>query len=87
MDSLHLDPKKTALVLIDLQNGIVGRVTTPYSTAEVVQRGRRLAQAFRAKGAAVVYVRVDMADFLALPVDEPSRPPNAPPPPAAASEL
>lgn len=84
---LHLDPKKTALVLIDLQNGIVARVTAPYSSSEVVQKGNRLAQAFRAKGATVVYVRVDMGDFLALPVDEPARDPNAPPPPAAASEL
>jgi nicotinamidase-related amidase len=87
VDSLHLDPKKTALVLIDLQNGIVARATAPYSSAEVVQRSRRLAQAFRTKGATVVYVRVDMGDFLTLPVDEPSRPPNAPPPPAAASDL
>ena len=87
MDSLHLDPKKTALVLIDLQNGIVARTTAPYSSAEIVQKGNRLARAFRAKGATVVYVRVDMGNFLALPVDEPSRDPNAPLPPATASEL
>jgi nicotinamidase-related amidase len=87
MDSLHLDPKKTALVLIDLQNGIVARTTTPYSTAEVAQNGNRLARAFRAKGATVVYVRVNMGNFLALPVDEPSRAPGEPPPPAIASEL
>jgi nicotinamidase-related amidase len=87
MNSLHLDPKKTALVLIDLQNGIVARTTAPYSSGEVVQEGSRLAQAFRAKGATVVYVRVDMGNFLALPVDEPPRAPAAPAPPAMASEL
>ena len=52
-----------------------------------MQKGNRLAQAFRAKGATVVYVRVDMADFLALPADEPFRAPGAPAPPAMASEL
>jgi nicotinamidase-related amidase len=87
MDSLHLDPKKTALVLIDLQNGVVARTTVPYSSAEVVQKGNRLAQAFRARGATVVYVRVEMGNFLALPVDEPTRAPGAPAPPAMASEL
>jgi nicotinamidase-related amidase len=87
MNSLRLDPKKTALVLIDLQNGIVARQTAPYSTAEVVRNGNRLAQAFRARGATVVYIRVEMANMLQLPVDEPMRDPNAPPPPAAASEL
>jgi nicotinamidase-related amidase len=87
LDSSHLDPKRTALVLIDLQNGIVSRQTTPYSAAEVVQKGNRLARAFRAAGATVVYIRVDMANVLQLPVDEPMRDPNAPPPPAIASEL
>jgi nicotinamidase-related amidase len=87
MDSLHLDPKKTALVLIDLQNGVVARTTTPYSSAEVVQKGNQLARAFRAKGATVVYVREDMGNFLALPADEPSRAPGSPAPSAMASEL
>jgi len=87
MDALHLDPKKTALVLIDLQNGIVARTTSPYSSLEVVQKGNRLAQAFRAKGATVVYVRVDLGNFLALPADEPARAPGAAPLPAIASEL
>src|SRR5271154_6151977 len=87
VEQLHLDPKKTALVLIDLQNGIVARTTTPYSSAQVVQSGRRLALAFREKGATVVYVRVDMGNFLALPADEPSRAPGSPAPSAMASEL
>ena len=87
MSSLHLDPKKTALIVIDLQKGIVARSVVPHSGAEIVQRSNRLAKRFREMGATVVYVRVDMADFLELPVDAPSRDPNAPPPPPSASEL
>ncbi|MFC0505601.1 hypothetical protein [Micromonospora costi] len=44
-----LDPR-TALVLIDLQRGIVAAPTAPYPAAEVVARGVRLADAFRARG-------------------------------------
>jgi nicotinamidase-related amidase len=87
MTALHLDPKKTALVLIDLQNGIVATPTVPYSSAEVMAKGKLLAQTFRSKGATVVYVRVDMGNVLDLPVDSPMRDPSAPPPPASASEL
>ena len=87
MSSLQLAPEKTALVLIDLQHGIVAMQTAPYTTAEVVQRSRTLVDHFREKGAPVIYVRVNMADFRKLPVDAPHRDPNAPPPPAIASEL
>jgi nicotinamidase-related amidase len=88
MSSLQLDAKKTALVLIDLQNGIMAFPNPgPYSCADVMQNASRLAEAFRAKGATVVYIRVDMNDVLKLPVDTPMRDPNAPPPPASASEL
>jgi nicotinamidase-related amidase len=87
MTSFHLEPKKTALVLIDLQNGIVSASTAPYSASDIIRKGNLLAQTFRAKGATVVYVRVDMANLLQLPVDKPSRDPNAPPPPPLASEL
>jgi len=87
MSSLRLDPKKTALVLIDLQHGIVSVPTVPYPAADVVRRGNELAKAFRSQGAAVVYVRVDMANVLHPPVDQPMRDPKAPPPPPSASEL
>jgi len=50
-----------------------------------LQRG--IAKRFREKGALVVYVRVDVANLLHLPVDAPSRDPNAPLPPASFSEL
>jgi nicotinamidase-related amidase len=87
LNSLNLEPEKTALVLIDLQNGIVAVPTAPYASAEVVEKSRLLAEAFRAKGAPVIYVRVNTGDLLHLPVDAPHRDPNAPPPPAIASEI
>lgn len=58
-----LDPR-TALVVIDLQQGIVGMPTQPHTGAEVVARTAELADAFRAKGLPVVLVRVSFAaDF------------------------
>jgi nicotinamidase-related amidase len=61
--------------------------TAPYSGAEIVERSSRLANCFREKNAPVVYVRVDVANLLALPVDAAPRDPNTPPPPASFSEL
>ncbi|HXC96921.1 MAG TPA: isochorismatase family protein [Edaphobacter sp.] len=87
MPPLQLDPAKTALVIIDLQNGIVGRPVVPHTAAEIVGRSARLAQAFREKGSPVVYVRVDLADLLHLPADECFRSPSDPLPPVTASEL
>ena len=55
-----LDPK-TALVLIDLQHGIVAPPAVPYSGAEVVARGKELADAFRAHGLPVVLVNVSFS--------------------------
>ncbi len=71
MADLQLDPRKTALVLIDLQNAIVAMSTAPYPAARVVENSAKLAEAFRAHGAPVVYVRVDVNDLLQLPVDQP----------------
>lgn len=78
---IELDPKTTALVLIDLQAGIVGMPVVPHSGAEVVARGIALARRFREAGALVVPVRVafapDMADAPPQAVDEPmQRPPG-----------
>ena len=66
MNSLELDPKKTALVIIDLQQGIVARAAAPHSSAKVMERSSQLAKAFRVKGGIVVYVRVNMSDALRL---------------------
>ncbi|MFJ6787086.1 isochorismatase family protein [Streptomyces angustmyceticus] len=48
----------TALVLIDLQRGIAGLPGAPLPSAEVVERGARLAAAFRERGLPVVLVNV-----------------------------
>jgi nicotinamidase-related amidase len=53
--------ERTALVIIDLQHGIVTAPTAPYPSAEVVARSVELADAFRTQGAPVVLVRVTSA--------------------------
>lgn len=87
MASLELVPETTALVVIDLQNGIVGRPLEPHTGAEVVGRSVEVANALRAKGGLVVWVRVAIGEILPLPTDLQMRDPNAPPPPPEASEL
>jgi nicotinamidase-related amidase len=52
---------RVALVVIDLQKGIVGRETVPHPAPDVVRRTVELADAFRAHGAPVVLVRVSFA--------------------------
>ena len=64
---IALEPKSTALVLIDLQNGILGRKLAPVSAEDLLERGKTLAQQFRAAGAAVVLVNVKP------PLDGPER--------------
>jgi nicotinamidase-related amidase/predicted MFS family arabinose efflux permease len=49
---------RTALVLIDLQNGLIDAPSVPYPVPEVVSRAVELADAFRAHGGPVVLVRV-----------------------------
>jgi nicotinamidase-related amidase len=72
-EALRLDPKQTALVLIDLQKGILGRQTAPHSAADVLARGVRLANEFRKVGGLVVLVHVsysaDGGDALTQPTD------------------
>ncbi len=86
MAELQLDPKKTALVLIDLQNAVVGMNPVPHTAAQVVENSKKLADAFRVHGALVVYVRVDMNDFMKLTVDQPHNLGDKPLP-AIASEI
>ncbi|HEX8816532.1 MAG TPA: isochorismatase family protein [Terriglobales bacterium] len=87
MSSLQLDPKKTALIMIDLQQGIVSLPVAPYSPDQVVKNSVALARKLREKGGTIVYTRVNMSDVLRLPVDKTVRDPNAPLPPPSASEL
>jgi nicotinamidase-related amidase len=55
---LTLEPVKTALVVIDLQRGIVAIPAAPQSSAEVVARAAQMATALRAAGGTVVLVHV-----------------------------
>lgn len=72
----QLDPAKTALVLIDLQQGILPVAAAPYTGDEVVARAAALAAAFRVRAMPVVLVRVGWcasgADALRQPVDAPA---------------
>lgn len=79
-----LDPRRAALVLVDLQKGIVAMPTQPYAGRAVLARCVALAGRFRAAGAPVVRVHVgwsaDGGDVLRQPVDQPGRhalPPEA----------
>jgi nicotinamidase-related amidase len=69
-----LDPRSTALVLLDLQKGILGIAAGgPHSAAQVVASGGALAKRFRALKATVVLVRIawsaDGGDVPRQPVD------------------
>jgi nicotinamidase-related amidase len=71
-----LDPRTSALVLIDLQRAIVGIPTQPHPAAEVVHNALRLASAARERGVLVVLVHVsfaaDGADTVHADIEQPS---------------
>lgn len=62
MTEIHVE--KTALVVIDLQEGIAhsGRQSAPYTSGQVIQNASKLAQAFAEKGGFVVLVRLSFTD-------------------------
>lgn len=82
-EELHLDPKRLALVVIDLQKGIVGVPGAPHGTASVVANAVKLAEACRSRGVYVVLVHVGTAadgkDAL-HPLTDPMPPRPAPTP-------
>lgn len=73
---LELDPRTTALVTIDLQQGIVPLAKAPYDGATVLANAVALTNAFRAAKATIVRVKVgfsaDFGDLLRPPVDAPN---------------
>ena len=74
-----LDPK-TALVVIDLQNGVVGRPVAPHTSTDVVARTVELAEAFRKRQLPVVLVRVSSTGDNSVPGrTELTRPAGTPP--------
>jgi nicotinamidase-related amidase len=76
-----LDPRSTALVLIDLQKGILGYAGGPYTGDQVVESAAKMARRFREVGAPVVLVRVGFSegfvDALRQPVDQAPQMPAA----------
>lgn len=78
MTLLDIDPGTTALVVVDLQNGIVAMDTKPHPSGAIVDNSVRIAQALRRAGGTVILVRAtisaDGGDTLAPPCDQP-RPP------------
>jgi nicotinamidase-related amidase len=85
-----LDPRRTAIVVIDLQKGIVGMPGgAPYSKPAVIANAARLLSAARAVGAQPVLVHVggaaDASDRVHTPTDQQMR--STGPLPSGWSEL
>jgi len=74
---LALDPRTTALVLIDVQKGVLSMPLAPHGAAQIVQNAARLGLHFDEVGALVVLVHVA---FSAGGVDRLSQPVDSPPP-------
>ena len=76
---ITLPTASTALILIDLQKGIVARQFAPYSGEAVLAKGKELARRFRVAKAPVVLVNVafapDFSDALKAPVERPMQAP------------
>lgn len=77
---LSLDPRTTALVLIDVQKGVLAMPLAPHGAAQIVQNAARLGLHFDEVGALVVLVHVAFsagaADRLSQPVNSPSPAPQ-----------
>ncbi len=75
-NKLISDKSRTALVIIDLQKGVVGRVCRPYDASFVVRNAANLAAAFRKNRMPVFLVRVtpssDKKDGLKPVTDTPA---------------
>ena len=82
---ITLNPQTTALVLIDLQNGIISFPLAPRTGTEVLDTGMKLAQTFRDAKAPVVLVNVgwskDRGEHLNPTVDRPMPSPTGGYPP------
>jgi len=84
INELTLEPRRTAVVVIDLQKGIVGFPGTPHSSPSVIAKCVELLTAARSAGAQPVLVHVgrspDGGDALQMAVDQPMRGATAPSP-------
>jgi nicotinamidase-related amidase len=74
---MQLDARTTALILIDLQRGVMAMPLAPHSAGTVYERSMRLADRFRAASGLVVRIRVsfsrDLADAPRSLVDQPMK--------------
>lgn len=57
-----LNPEKTALVLVDLQKGILNLESKPHEASDVLANATSLVEAFRKINAFIVFVHVDFLD-------------------------
>jgi nicotinamidase-related amidase len=84
MSELILEPHRTAIVVIDLQKGIVGFPGTPHAAQVVIANAVAVLEAARDAGAQPILVHVgrspDGRDGLNLTCDEPMRAGGAMPP-------
>ena len=69
--AFSLDPRKTALVLIDLQKGTLGLPLAPYAAAQIIETSAALGRRFADTGGTILPVRVAFAG------DQADRPPQA----------
>lgn len=72
---LVLDPEATALIIVDLQHGILASPLMPYDSAHVLARAAELGRALAGAGGTVVLVNTDYSDGYA---DRPNQPADAP---------
>jgi nicotinamidase-related amidase len=84
MSELVFEPRRTAVVVIDLQKGIVGLQGAPHATASVIANCTELLATARSVGAQPVLVHVgrspDGGDALQVPSDQPMRAAGTMPP-------
>ena len=83
MTAFSLDPRTTALVVIDLQSGIVAVPTVPFPASDVIANASQLARRFREQRALVVLVHVDPGPrgiLFPRPLTDVVRPPINPAP-------
>ena len=81
MTDEKLNPETTALVIIDLQIGVTGMDTKPYSAEVVIKNSSRLAFAAREKGMIVFPVNVSVSREIALsPASDSTWSRSSPPP-------
>jgi nicotinamidase-related amidase len=82
MAELAIDKDKTALVVIDLQKGVVAAPTRPYPAQDVIKNAQKLVNTFRRNSMPVFLVHVDVTKETGLRVlSDESFPRSSPMPP------